>query len=47
MHTARNQIIMTVSPQALAQFQSRLDMPPQPNTRLQTTMRTPTPWDGE
>ena len=43
MHTARDPVITTANPQALAQFQARLDQPPQPNTHLQTTMRTSTP----
>ncbi len=45
--TLLDQVIMAVSPQALAQFQARLDIPPQPNARLQATMRTPARWDGE
>ncbi|OGB07235.1 MAG: CopG family transcriptional regulator [Burkholderiales bacterium RIFCSPHIGHO2_12_FULL_61_11] len=42
-----DQVIMTVSPQALKQFQARLDMPPNPNDRLRKTMLTPAPWDRE
>ena len=45
--TLLDQVIMAVSPQALSQFQARLDIPPQPNARLQATMRTPARWDGE
>ena len=37
--------LMAVSPQAYADFVSRLDMPPQPNERLRKTMHTPAPWD--
>lgn len=40
-----DQVVMTVSPEAFAQFQARLDMPPQPNARLRQTMLTPAPWE--
>ena len=39
-----DQVAMTVSPQAYAQFLARLDMPPQANDRLRKTMQTPAPW---
>ena len=37
--------IFTVSPKAHAEFLARLDAPPQPNERLQKTMRTSAPWE--
>lgn len=40
-----DQVVIGVSPQAYAQFVARLDMPPQPNTRLRKTMQTPAPWE--
>lgn len=40
-----DQVIMTASPEAFAQFQARLDMPPQPNERLRQTMLTPALWE--
>jgi len=43
--TLLDQVIMTVSPQALEEFQARLDMPPNPNERLRKTMHTPAPWE--
>ncbi len=36
--------IISVSPEAYADFLARLDAPPQPNERLRRTMQTPTPW---
>lgn len=39
------QTIITVSPEAYAEFLTRLDMPPQPNDRLRKTMQTPAPWN--
>jgi len=36
--------VFTVSPKAYAEFLARLDAPPQPNERLQKTMRTSAPW---
>ena len=35
----------TVSPKAYAEFLARLDAPPQPNERLQQTMKTSAPWE--
>ena len=32
--------VLTVSPKAYAEFLARLDAPPQPNERLQKTLRT-------
>ncbi len=40
-----DQVIITASPQAYAEFLARLDQPPRPNARLRKTMQTPTPWD--
>ncbi|MBB3105343.1 DUF1778 domain-containing protein [Azomonas macrocytogenes] len=40
-----DQTIITVSPEAYANFLSRLDMPAQPNERLRKTLQTPAPWD--
>jgi uncharacterized protein (DUF1778 family) len=37
--------IFTVTPKAYAEFLARLDAPPQPNQRLQRTMRTSAPWE--
>ncbi len=39
------QVVMAVSPQAFAQFQARLDMPPNANERLRRTMLIPAPWE--
>jgi uncharacterized protein (DUF1778 family) len=40
-----DQVIVTASPEAYAEFLARLDMPPQPNERLRKTMQTSAPWD--
>jgi uncharacterized protein (DUF1778 family) len=37
--------LFTVSPKAYAEFVARLDAPPNPNSRLKKTMKTPAPWD--
>jgi hypothetical protein len=37
--------LISVSPDAYADFLARLDAPPRPNERLQRGMRTPTPWE--
>ena len=37
--------VLTVSPKAYAEFLARLDAPPQPNERLQKTLRTAAPWE--
>ena len=42
-----DQVIVTVSPEAYAEFLARLDMPANPNERLRKTMQTPAPWDQE
>ena len=39
------QVVIMASPEAYAEFLTRLDMPPQPNERLRKTMQTPAPWD--
>jgi uncharacterized protein (DUF1778 family) len=39
--------VLTVSPEAYAEFVARLDAPPQPNERLRRTMQTPAPWERE
>ena len=38
------QVVIMASPEAYAEFLTRLDMPPQPNERLRKTMQTPAPW---
>lgn len=40
------QVIITASPKAYADFLARLDMPPNPSARLRKTMQTPAPWDA-
>jgi uncharacterized protein (DUF1778 family) len=37
--------VLTVSPKAYAEFLARLDAAPQPNKRLQKTLRTLAPWE--
>jgi uncharacterized protein (DUF1778 family) len=37
--------ILSVSPEAYAEFLARLDAPPQPNERLRHTMQAPAPWE--
>ena len=37
--------VLMVSPKAYAEFLARLDAPPQPNARLQKTLRTVAPWE--
>lgn len=37
--------VLTVSPEAYAEFLARLDAPAQPNERLRRTMQTPAPWE--
>lgn len=44
--TLLDQVVITASPEAYAEFLARLDMPPNPNKRLRKTMQTPPPWDG-
>jgi uncharacterized protein (DUF1778 family) len=40
-----DQVIITVSAPAYAQFLARLDMAPQASELLRKTMQTPAPWD--
>lgn len=37
--------VLTVSPEAYAEFLARLDAPSQPNERLRRTMQTAAPWE--
>ncbi len=37
--------MVSVTPEAYAEFLARLDAPPQPNERLRRAMQTPAPWD--
>jgi uncharacterized protein (DUF1778 family) len=37
--------VLTVSPEAYAEFVARLDAPAQPNERLRRTMQTQAPWE--
>ena len=37
--------LVSVTPEAYAEFLVRLDAPPQPNERLRRAMQTPAPWD--
>jgi uncharacterized protein (DUF1778 family) len=43
--TLLDRTVLTVSPEAYAEFVARLDAPPQPNERLRRTMQTPAPWE--
>ena len=43
--TLLDRAMVSVSPDAYAEFVKRLDAPPQPNERLGRAMRTPAPWD--
>jgi uncharacterized protein (DUF1778 family) len=40
-----DQTVLTVSPEAYAQFRARLDEPPKPNERLRRTMQAVPPWE--
>lgn len=42
--TLLDQAILSVGPEAFAEFLARLDAPPRPNARLRRTMRAPAPW---
>ena len=42
--TLPDRILITVSPEAYAEFLKRLDAPAQPNERLRCTMRAIPPW---
>lgn len=37
--------VLSVSPEAYAEFLARLDAPPQTNERLRKTMQAQTPWE--
>jgi uncharacterized protein (DUF1778 family) len=39
--------VLTVSPEAYAEFVARLDAPTQPNERLRRTLQAPAPWEQE
>lgn len=43
--TLLDRAVLSVSPEAYAEFLARLDAPAQPNERLRKTMQAPTPWD--
>jgi uncharacterized protein (DUF1778 family) len=43
--TLLDQVLLTASPKAYAEFLARLDRPPRPNARLRKTMQTSAPWD--
>ncbi|HVW86690.1 MAG TPA: DUF1778 domain-containing protein [Bryobacteraceae bacterium] len=45
LDTLLDQRILTVNPQAYAEFLARLDAPPQHNERLQRSLQTPAPWE--
>ncbi|REF26641.1 uncharacterized protein (DUF1778 family) [Xenorhabdus cabanillasii] len=45
--TLLEQAVISVSPEAYAEFLARLDMPPQPNSQLRKTMQMENPWDKE
>lgn len=42
--TLLDRALLTVGPQAYAEFLKRLDAPAQPNDRLRRTMQTTPPW---
>ena len=42
--TLLDRAILSVTPEAYAEFLARLDAPAQPNERLRATMQTPAPW---
>lgn len=42
--TLLDQAVLSVSPEAYADFLARLDAPTAPNERLRRTMQSPTPW---
>jgi uncharacterized protein (DUF1778 family) len=42
--TLLDQAVLSVSPEAYADFLARLDAPTSPNERLRRTMQTPPPW---
>ena len=42
-----DQVLITASPAAYAEFLARLDSPPGPSDQLRKTMQTPAPWDAK
>lgn len=42
--TLLDRAVLSVSPEAYAEFLARLDAPPLPNERLRKTMQAPAPW---
>lgn len=42
--TLLDRAVLSVSPEAYAEFLARLDAPPQANERLRKTMQAATPW---
>lgn len=42
-----DQALLVASPEAYAEFLSRLDRSPAPNSRLKKTLQTPAPWDPQ
>ena len=42
--TLLDRAMLSVGPEAFAEFLARLDAPPQPNERLRRTMKTRAPW---
>lgn len=46
-HTLLDRALVSVSPEAYAEFLKRLDAPAQPNERLRKTMQTLPPWSSK
>lgn len=42
-----DQALLVASPEAYAEFLSRLERSPAPNSRLKKTLQTPAPWDQD
>lgn len=42
--TLLDRAVLSISPEAYAEFLARLDAPPQANERLRKTMQAPAPW---
>ncbi len=42
-----DQALLVASPEAYAEFLSRLEHSPAPNSRLKKTLQTPAPWDQD
>lgn len=42
-----DQALLVASPEAYAEFLSRLERSPAPNARLKKTLQTPAPWDQD